>query len=744
MTDQSQYSSPSTTKRHRHDQSTSRMAAVRVLDKAKKLLTQGEDTDVADLLEKNPELKLHKSLVLGLAYEEYCHRLDAGEPIEASVFCSRFPSFQNSLYMAIELNRLLENDSALKALCDEPKWPEPGESFLDYSLISELGCGSFAHVFLASEPALGERLVVLKIAPRGGEEAEIVGKLRHPNIVPIHSIKNDSETELTAICMPYLGCTTLCDLLDYAFAKGKYPLRPNVICQAITELNDDPKLTEAPGFDNTLRRGSYVEAIIHLAVQVADALSYAHTRCICHLDIKPSNVLLSVEGRPLLLDFNLSVDGKMDAWKIGGTLPYMSPEQLRDVIDHTQPQPIFPDPRSDLFSLGIVVYQLLSGVLPFGPIPRDATVEEIAKKFLCRQKQGPLPLREKNPQVDGRLAAIVESCLAFDPEERPQSAEILTQALRQQLAPRRRIWRWIQNHPRRVSCATTAIFSVLFLWGLFLALRPPYDVRQFRQGQHYAEMGKYHLAVEYLDKSVEADPNDPEALFARGRVRLKLGQYDLAAIDFRDALRIKPGGELETKLFACQGLCASKMDRHAKAEMFYRKTVEAGFESPGLFNNLGYTYLKLGRDKEAELYLKKAIKIAPDLQAAHNNLLLFHMQRSGRGIPITELVLEHTKQTVETAPPSAELYHRAATLFAQASKNDPSLLKRAKEYARLAIRHHLDPKKLSQDSSLFLRDDPEFQQFVNRSTPKKKPVKPVLFLDPLDNSPSASTNRPND
>lgn len=704
---------------------------------------EGEGTDVADLLKKHPELKLQKSFVLGLAHEEYCRRLEAGESIDPNDFCGRFPSFQNSLYMVIELNRLLGKDSAFQALCNEPEWPEAGESFLGYSLIAELGRGSFAHVFLASEPALGERLVVLKIAPCGGKEAKVIGKLRHPNVVPVHSIKEDQKTGLTAICMPYLGRTTLCDVLDHAFTTGDFPTRPNAILQAITELHDDPKLLEAPGFDGALRRGSYVEAIIHLAVQVVDALSYTHARGICHLDLKPSNVLLSVEGRPLLLDFNLSVEGETNAWKIGGTLPYMSPEQLRDVIFHDQRLPLPPDPRSDLFSFGIIVYQLLSGDLPFGPIPRDPSVEEIAEKLLCRQEQGPIPLREMNPRVDVRLAAIVESCLAFDPEERPQSAHILAKALRQQLTPIRRTQRWARNHPRRVFFAVATVLPIVCAGVLFLALRPPYDVRQFQQGQHYADQGQYRLAAKYLDEAIKVNPADPEVLFARGRVRQKMGQYDLAAVDFRNALRIKPEAELEAELYACQGLCTSKMDRFAQAEMFYRKALEAGLQSAGLFNNLGYTYFKMDRHKEAEQYLKKAFKMAPNLQAAHNNLLSLHLQRFGNGMPVPESVLTHAKRTVETAPPSAELYHQAATLFARAGKKDSRWVRQAKDYARLAITHHLDPKELALDPGFtYLHGDREVKELMNRPAPKKPLIKPVLLLDPLDNSQSAAPTRP--
>ncbi|MBN2291191.1 MAG: tetratricopeptide repeat protein [Pirellulales bacterium] len=703
----------------------------RVLNKIRNRLDKGEETDLADLLKKHPELKLQKSFVLEMAHNEYCRRLEAGESIDADDFCGRFPSFQNSLFMVIELNRLLSKDSAFQKLCKEPDWPEAGESFLDYSLIAELGRGSFAHVFLASEPALGGRLVVLKIAPSGGEEAEVVGKLRHPNIVPVHSIKEDPQTGLTAICMPYLGRSNLCDVLDYAFATGELPTRPDVILQAITELHDDPKLTDAPGFDGKLHRGSYVEAIIHLAVQIVDALSYTHARGICHLDMKPSNVLLSTEGRPLLLDFNLSIEGETDAWKIGGTLPYMSPEQLHYVIDHKQGASLPPDPRSDLFSFGIIVYQLLSGELPFGQIPRDSSVEKIAEKLLCRQEKGPLRLREKNPRVDKSLAAIVESCLAFDPDQRPQSAQILAEKLRKQLAPIRRARRWTRNHPRRVLFAASVVFTVFCVGVILLAMRAPYSIRQFQLGQYYAEQGQYRMAAECLDRSIEANPEDVNALFARGRVRQKLGRYALAVGDFHAAADIRP----DSTLFACIGYCYSRRNYSDAAITYYNKAIGAGFRSPGLFNNLGHNHHKMNRLDEAEWNINKALEMAPDLQAAHNNKLALHVQRSNRGMPITESVLMHAKNTVETASPSGDLYLAACLLFGPAGHDDPRWRKTAIKYIKLAIEHHYPPKHIAGSHKLsYLCDDPELKALLDKPPSKEPVVRAEYFVDPVDDS----------
>ena len=88
-----------------------------------------------------------------------------------------------------------------------------------------------------------------------------------------------------------------------------------------------------PHVQTILRKGSYVDGVVHLGVQLADALAHSHGRGIYHRDLKPSNVLMTPEGRPLLLDFNLSVDGRLLTGKVGGTVPYMAPEELATLFE---------------------------------------------------------------------------------------------------------------------------------------------------------------------------------------------------------------------------------------------------------------------------------------------------------------------------------------------------------------------------------------------------------------------------
>ncbi len=295
--------------------------AGRVVDAIKKRWRQGEPPDMYGELARNPELRRYRSIVLDLAYAEYQERQRAGERIDAETFARRFPSLERSLCLLIEVHDLFSQDPDLQLLQERLLWPEAGSRFLQFDLVAEIGRGAFGRVFLATEPALGGRQIVVKVAPSGGGEAEVLGKLKHPNIVPVYSLQEDKITGLAAFCMPHLGRATLCDVLDHAFPGGPPPRNARVILDAIANANDDLGSQESPPPPSILRRGSYVDGVIYLACQLADALAHSHGRGIYHRDLKPSNVLMTAEGRPLLLDFNLSVDAALPAWKVGGTLP---------------------------------------------------------------------------------------------------------------------------------------------------------------------------------------------------------------------------------------------------------------------------------------------------------------------------------------------------------------------------------------------------------------------------------------
>ncbi len=532
------------------------LTARRLASKIQRRWDAGETPDLSELLQEHPELRHCKSAVLDLAYEEYRHRQAAGETLGAKQFSRRFPTLYNSLYILIEVRGFLEKDSGYRELVKSVAWPQPGDSLLDFSLIAELGRGTFSRVFLASQSTLGDRSVVLKITPQKGREAKILGKLSHRNIVPVHSVQEDEATGLTVVCLPYLGRATLADVLDHAFAGETPPDSARTILDAIAAV-EEPDQASASTVASSIPRGrTYVEGVVDLVAQLADALAFTHSRGICHRDLKPSNVLMSLTGRPLLMDFNLSSDEKLHAGRIGGTLPYMAPEQLDSLVTIESSEECAPaDPRSDLYSLGVVLYELLGGVHPFQDLPWKESLEEITGHLVQAQRSGPQSLQKINPQVDARVARLVDECLSFDPSDRPQTAAALASRLRRQLRPMRRWKRRVRRHPVRSFLATFLLVALAVGVGAAFALRDPYPVRQFHQGQQCLQQGDYQQAVERLTEAIRLGSPSCEVRLARARAFQELGNVVAAGEDYRVAYGLDP----DPRILVARAYCAANL-----------------------------------------------------------------------------------------------------------------------------------------------------------------------------------------
>jgi serine/threonine protein kinase/tetratricopeptide (TPR) repeat protein len=270
-----------------------------------------------------------------------------------------------------------------------------GKTISHYKIVEKLGEGGMGEVYLAEDTELS-RKVALKFLPqrvasdpdalaRFKREAQAAAALNHPNIITIHEIGRHEDRSY--IAMAYIEGDQLSDLL-----QGGIPL----------------------------------EQALDIVTQVCEGLDKAHQSGIVHRDIKPENLLIDYDGRVKILDFGLATlecgdAGDADESTVG-TVYYMSPEQARGEKV---------DARSDVFSLGAVLYEILAGKRPF----EGAHGEAVRYSILHEE---PEPLARVNPRVTPEMEQIVSKALAKDPKDRYPSAALLAadiQAVSQ--APRR-------------------------------------------------------------------------------------------------------------------------------------------------------------------------------------------------------------------------------------------------------------------------------------------------------------------
>src|ERR1019366_2373090 len=259
------------------------------------------------------------------------------------------------------------------------------ERFGRYEIFTELGLGAMGVVYKARDPKIN-RVVAVKTVSLAGQppeeereyrerffrEAEAAGRLSHPGIVTIFDVGEEPETRVPYIVMEFVGGPSLGELRS----------------------RDDHKLP--------------VETALQLALELAEALDCAHGQGVVHRDLKPANILLTEDGHAKIADFGvakLNLANHTLAGRALGTPAYMSPEQLNgEAVDG----------RSDLFSLGVILYTVLTGYRPF----QGNSAITISFKVVNRD---PIPATLLDTELPEGLDHIIQRAMAKDPAERYQS-----------------------------------------------------------------------------------------------------------------------------------------------------------------------------------------------------------------------------------------------------------------------------------------------------------------------------------
>ncbi|RMG93374.1 MAG: serine/threonine protein kinase, partial [Chloroflexi bacterium] len=268
-----------------------------------------------------------------------------------------------------------------------------------YQIESLLGRGGMSSVYKATDPNLHRPVAVKIIHPhlsehpefvkRFEQEAAAVARLRHPNIIQVHDFNHDGDVYY--MVLEYVPGETLESRLA-----------------ALREADLLMPLSDT----------------IRIVTKLCEALAYAHERKMVHRDVKPSNVILNLLGEPILMDFGIAkiVGGGHVHTATGatmGTAVYMSPEQvLGEPVDH----------RADIYSLGVMLYEMVAGKPPFEG--------KTAVTVMMKHVNEPVPdIRISNVNIPDGLAGVLEKALAKSPADRFQSTHEMALVLQQFLTP---------------------------------------------------------------------------------------------------------------------------------------------------------------------------------------------------------------------------------------------------------------------------------------------------------------------
>lgn len=425
---------------------------------------------------------------------DYFSRLEAGESVDADDWVARHPEFADELREFFLEERLVERVTARLRNVVAPTGVAPSGGLLgDFRILGELGRGGMGVVYEAEQVSLGRR-VALKVLPfaavldarhlqRFKNEAQAAASLDHPHIVHVHAVGCERGVHFYA--MQYIAGRSVAELIQEM--RGDHPVERAGHSQPLSAAphGDDTRPTPQAQLD-TVRIPASRDTLIAAAriiVQAAEALDYAHQMGVVHRDIKPSNLLIDAAGHVWVTDFGLaqmqSDQNLTMSGDVLGTLRYMSPEQAagrRAVLDQ----------RTDVYSLGITLYELVTRRPAFDDQDRQALLRRVL------EVEPPAP-RCVCPGVPKDLETIILKAIAKSPSDRYATAADMAADLQCYLEGRpvrarratqfQRARYWARRNPY-LAVTTAALIAVLS----FLSVAGPLSaVRQARISTTLAE-----------------------------------------------------------------------------------------------------------------------------------------------------------------------------------------------------------------------------------------------------------------
>lgn len=550
---------------------------------------------------------------------------------------------------------------------------KPGDQLGQYQIVRELGRGGMATVYQARDASF-QREVAIKVLPREylhdpnfrarfEREARTIAALEHPSIVPVYDF-GEQDGQLYLV-MRYMSGGSLAERLKH----GPLP----------------------------------IDEIATILEQIGSALDHAHSQGLVHRDVKPANILFDRYGAAFLADFGIvkmrDVGTALTGSELIGTPDYISPEQGRGERKL--------DGRSDLYSLGVILFEALAGRLPYHA---DTPIEMVTAHIV-----EPVPsILAARPDLPPACEAIITRAMAKTPIDRYATAGDLARDLRQLVfrfgdtrveaaegatiiepepwpaprpvysarpapggrtpaephlvEPKRRVGVWIGLVAVSFALCLVGGLGLAFVTGRLSGLNllpASRAVEHYKRGLDYQQQQLPDLALAEFDQAIALDPDYVDAYIGRGQTHLDLDDFDLAIVDFDQALALDAG---RAEAYTGRGNANQEKNDLDQALADFDRAIALDPQLAAAYAGRGYTYTERGEYERALADYDKAIALDPQDAEAFYGRGRVHIFREEPEQAVADL-----DQAIELDPQNARAYNARGVAYLNLGEADRAM-----------------------------------------------------------------------